>query len=229
EEEDGDSAAQEIQHGAPRANLPTPCPGLPAAGATGAVSFYGALPGHEDAAAQPSPRGAAPRRLYLLSEERPDCMGEYRLVQGATAGGQPLWKSSSADRWVYSAPSSSSPDAGTWMVGGPAEFEQGFQCKTGYLHLRHRHGGESPDKVAARGGATWSRWCGSSWVRNADVELVDATRGFTAVKEALEARLGGIEASRRDARAEHAALDDEVRELRAAAAAREARRERAQE
>ncbi|CAK0833584.1 unnamed protein product, partial [Prorocentrum cordatum] len=118
-----------------------------------------------DAAAQPSPRGAAPRRLYLLSEERPDCMGEYRLVQGATAGGQPLWKSSSADRWVYSAPSSSSPDAGTWMVGGPAEFEQGFQCKTGYLHLRHRHGGESPDKVAARGGATWSRWCGSSWVR----------------------------------------------------------------
>ncbi|CAK0833583.1 unnamed protein product, partial [Prorocentrum cordatum] len=200
EEEDGDSAAQEIQHGAPRANLPTPCPGLPAAGATGAVSFYGALPGHEglwvgvtlheqcpgpdgeaswrpgasllpadavvaDAAAQPSPRGAAPRRLYLLSEERPDCMGEYRLVQGATAGGQPLWKSSSADRWVYSAPSSSSPDAGTWMVGGPAEFEQGFQCKTGYLHLRHRHGGESPDKVAARGGATWSRWCGSSWVR----------------------------------------------------------------
>lgn len=107
-----------------------------------------------------SATGPHPQLLHVTTPHGwPECAGYYGLFEGERPNGQPAWKRVDGDTWLYSSPH------GQWMVGGPSERKQSFNCSTAWIYCSTVHGGAAPDKVAG----VWERWTGNSFLPDTDI------------------------------------------------------------
>lgn len=91
---------------------------------------------------------AVPEKLFVSSPNgRKCCAGEYALFQWEQPNGQPLWKQTKGECWLYSSTS------GRWVIGGLEAKNKGFACSTGYIASRQLHGGKMPQVF----NGTWER------------------------------------------------------------------------
>mmetsp|Transcript_84436 Transcript_84436/g.262141 ORF Transcript_84436/g.262141 Transcript_84436/m.262141 type:complete len:551 (+) Transcript_84436:118-1770(+) len=96
----------------------------------------------EDAAISLTTKLHPPNSLRIVSpngQER--CAGEYVLVPGEAANGQPVWRHKGARSYLYSG------STGSWIVGGHDAKEKSFDCSRGVIYSKTPHGGIMPDKV----------------------------------------------------------------------------------
>lgn len=101
-----------------------------------------------------------PHSLRIVSpngQER--CAGEYVLVAGEAANGQPVWKQKSGRCWLYTG------STGAWIVGGNDAREKNFDCSRGVIYSKHPHGGRMPDKV----GSVWLRLGGDKFTEDSAI------------------------------------------------------------
>lgn len=95
-----------------------------------------------------------PQSLRIISPNgQQRCAGEYILLVGEVANGEPVWKQKSGRSWLYSGSN------GSWIVGGSDAKEKSFACSKGVIYCKHPHGGIMPDKVSG----VWLRLDGSKF------------------------------------------------------------------
>jgi len=95
-----------------------------------------------------------PDSLRIVSPNGQDrCAGEYVMVPGEAANGQPVWKQKGGRCWLYSG------STGAWIVGGNDAKEKNFDCSRGVMYSKKPHGGVMPDKV----GGAWLRLGGTKF------------------------------------------------------------------
>lgn len=105
-----------------------------------------------------------PSMLYVVSPNgQQRCAGEYRLVVGESAYGQPVWKHRRAAFRI------ASNAEGAWRVAGVEAGTEGGDYKTAPATLQCGlpHQGAMPDKV----GAEWSRSDGTELIKDSDVAI----------------------------------------------------------
>lgn len=113
---------------------------------------------------------AAPQMLHISSPNwQQECAGEYDLVQGSMANGQPLWKKRSGERWLYFNTN------GCWIVGGVTEWQLNFQCTNGYILNNRPNPGVTPDLL----GPGWILYDGTQWRQDDEVTVTVAGQPST--------------------------------------------------
>jgi hypothetical protein len=78
-----------------------------------------------------------------VPQDRDECSGLYRIVDGRIVNGFPLWRMDGGSRWIFS-----SIDLGTWAIGGPDEEECDFQTDEALITNGAAHNGMMPDAFA---------------------------------------------------------------------------------
>ena len=93
------------------------------------------------------------------------CAGFYHLVVSQTKNGFPLWKHGARDRWIYSG-------HGTqfWVIGGPTEASNNFECDEGFIAASDLHNGLMPHLF--RGG--WQEDDGTNWLEDPRIRVTHA-------------------------------------------------------
>uniref|UniRef100_A0A7S4R324 Uncharacterized protein n=1 Tax=Alexandrium monilatum TaxID=311494 RepID=A0A7S4R324_9DINO len=143
-----------------------------------------AVEGDKGEAAEEEKETGPPKMLTVASPNgQKECDGEYALVAEETVNGQPLWKQLEAKRWLYSGTD------GTWLIGGPKQKEQGFACRTGFLHLRQAHEGKLPHLVEAM----WRRVDGKQWREDGDIRVSVFTPPPDKLRPGLSVTVDGLQ------------------------------------
>lgn len=103
-----------------------------------------------------------PPRLHVVSPNgQQKCAGEYVLVAGETANGQPLWKQMGGKSWLYSGTN------GMWIIGGSGAKDKNFECSRGVIYSDILHGGLMPDRI----GSSWLRLDGEAFREDTDITI----------------------------------------------------------
>lgn len=103
-----------------------------------------------------------PAKLRLKSPHgQQRCAGEYVLVAGQTANGQPLWRQMGGKHWLYSGTN------GMWIFGRNGAKEKNFDCSRGVIYSNSLHGGVMPDKLRS----LWLRLDGEAFHEDADIKV----------------------------------------------------------
>jgi len=106
--------------------------------------------------------GTKPAVLNVISPKgQRRCEGEYVLVAGQTANGQPLWKQMGGKCWLYSG------TAGMWIIAGSDAKRLKFDCSKGLIYCKAQHHGVMPDKV----GSVWLRLDGDSFIEDVRINI----------------------------------------------------------
>jgi len=103
------------------------------------------------------------------------CQGTYELHLGWEPNGQPLWKHSSEDFWLFSTLK------GRWAIGGKDVMEDGFARSSGWIWQERIHHGQLPERVPG----VWRQWNGTAFEPNPDIVVVVPWRVAKAVKKQL--------------------------------------------
>mmetsp|Transcript_150538 Transcript_150538/g.419489 ORF Transcript_150538/g.419489 Transcript_150538/m.419489 type:complete len:459 (-) Transcript_150538:115-1491(-) len=97
------------------------------------------------------------------------CTGEYELVMDAGPGGQPLWKKTGGERWLYSGTD------GRWYIGGVNSKHKRFECASGFIYNCKVHDGVLPHQLSG----AWE-WGGSSqWHKDPTIHITAVSRRDT--------------------------------------------------
>mmetsp|Transcript_30572 Transcript_30572/g.87743 ORF Transcript_30572/g.87743 Transcript_30572/m.87743 type:complete len:577 (-) Transcript_30572:85-1815(-) len=108
-----------------------------------------------------------PAKLHVKTPNgQQRCAGEYVLVAGNTANGQPLWRQMGGKYWLYSGTN------GMWIFGSNGAKEKSFECSRGVIYSNHPHGGVMPDKLQS----LWLRLDGEAFHEDAAI-IVGADHG----------------------------------------------------
>merc|ERR1712060_909570 len=103
-----------------------------------------------------------PAKLHIKSpNDQQRCAGEYVLVAGATANGQPLWRQMGGKYWLYSGTN------GMWIFGSSIAREKNFDCSRGVIYSNTPHGGVMPDQLQS----LWLRLDGKSFHEDAAIAV----------------------------------------------------------
>merc|ERR1719229_281227 len=83
-----------------------------------------------------------PAKLHVRSPNgQQRCAGEYVLVAGTQANGQPLWRQMGGKYWLYSGTN------GMWIFGSSGAKDKNFECSRGVIYSNMPHGGIMPDRL----------------------------------------------------------------------------------
>lgn len=103
-----------------------------------------------------------PAKLHVKSPNgQQRCAGEYVLVAGVIANGQPLWRQMGGKYWLYSGTN------GMWIFGSSGAKEKNFDCSRGVIYSNTMHGGEMPDKLKS----LWLRLEGEAFHEDAAIQV----------------------------------------------------------
>jgi len=129
-----------------------------------------------------------PAKLHVKSPNgQQRCAGEYVLVAGATANGQPLWRQMGGKYWLYSGTN------GMWIFGSSGAKEKNFDCSRGVIYSNTQHGGMMPDKLKS----LWLRLDGEAFHEDATI-AVDSDHTSSRKRTAAAAGLGGEKGEKPD-------------------------------
>jgi len=103
------------------------------------------------------------------------CQGTYELSLNIEPNGQPLWKHSSDDFWLFSTPS------GRWAIGGKDVMADGFARSSGWIWQERVHHGQLPERVSG----AWRQWNGTDFEPNPDIVVVVPWRIAKTAKKQL--------------------------------------------